>query len=158
MNNSPNFPSMRRKDRELSEEEAYEILKSADYGVLSTYNGEYPYGVPVNYVFDGKDIYIHCALEGHKIENIKKHPKVCFTVVKNYEILPDELSTAYQSAIVFGKASLIEGEEKITVLRTLGMKYSNNLEKIEKEINDSGKATGVIKIEIEYVSGKARKR
>lgn len=158
MSDSSNFPSMRRKDRELSKEEAYEILKSSDYGILSTYNGEYPYGVPVNYVFDGKAIYIHCALEGHKIENIKKHPKVCFTIVKNYEILPDELSTDYQSAIVFGKASLIEGEEKINALRALGMKYSNNLEKIEKEIKESGKVTGIIKIEIEYVSGKARKR
>ncbi|ABS61459.1 MULTISPECIES: pyridoxamine 5'-phosphate oxidase family protein [Fervidobacterium] len=153
------FPPMRRKDRELPEQQTFEILKSGDYGVLATFNGEYPYGIPVNYAFDGEYIYIHCAKEGHKIENIKKFSNVCFTIVKSYEILPDELSTAYESVIAFGKASIVENEdEKRGALELIGKKYSNNLEKIKGEIADSIQRVSIIKIEIEHISGKSRKR
>lgn len=38
---------MRRKDRETTEERAYEILKNGEYGILSTIGEDgYPYGVP----------------------------------------------------------------------------------------------------------------
>ncbi|MEN3043000.1 MAG: pyridoxamine 5'-phosphate oxidase family protein, partial [Fervidobacterium sp.] len=118
------FPKMRRKDREASKQKAFEILSSAVYGTLSTFNGDYPYGVPVNYVFCDDFIYIHSALEGHKLENIKKFPNVCFTVVKYCKVLPDELSTAYESVIVFGKAHIVESEqEKREALEKIGIKY-----------------------------------
>lgn len=153
------FPPMRRKDRELSKQQALEILKSGDYGILATFNGEYPYAVPVNYAFDGEYIYIHCAKEGHKIENLKKFSNVCFTVVKSYEILPDELSTAYESVIVFGKASIIENEdEKRRALETIGKKYSDDLQKIQNEISSSLDRVNIIKITIDNISGKSRKR
>ena len=39
---------MRRKDRETTEERAYEILKNGEYGILSTIGEDgYPYGVPL---------------------------------------------------------------------------------------------------------------
>jgi len=153
------FPSMRRKDRELSKHQALEILRSGDYGVLATFNGEYPYAVPVNYAFNGEYIYIHCAKEGHKIKNIKMFPNVCFTVVKSYEILPDELSTAYESVIVFGGASIVENEdEKRQALEMIGKKYSDNLEKIQSEISSSFERVSIIKITIGNISGKSRKR
>lgn len=153
------FPPMRRKDRELTKQQALEILQLGDYGVLATFNGDYPYAVPVNYAFDGEYIYIHCAKEGHKIENLKKFSNICFTVVKSYEILPDELSTAYESVIVFGKASIIENEdEKRRALETIGKKYSDDLQKIQNEISSSLDRVNIIKITIENISGKSRKR
>jgi nitroimidazol reductase NimA-like FMN-containing flavoprotein (pyridoxamine 5'-phosphate oxidase superfamily) len=51
--------TIRRKDRALSEEEAFKILKAGEYGVLSTVGEDgYPYGVPVSYAYtgDGKDL------------------------------------------------------------------------------------------------------
>lgn len=153
------FPPMRRKDRELTKQQALEILQLSDYGVLATFNGDYPYAVPVNYAFDGEYIYIHCAKEGHKIENIKSFSSVCFTVVKSYEILPDELSTAYESVIVFGKASIIENkDEKHRALEMIGKKYSDDLQKIQNEISSSLDRVNIIKITIENISGKSRKR
>ena len=48
---------MRRKDRETTEERAYEILKNGEYGILSTIGEDgYPYGVPVNFAVEGNKI------------------------------------------------------------------------------------------------------
>ena len=93
------FYEMRRKDRLLTEKEAREILSEGEYGVLSTMgeNG-YPYGVPVNYVYLNDNIYFHCAADvGHKLENIKYNNHVCFTVVTNESVLPEALTTKYDS-------------------------------------------------------------
>ena len=45
--------AMRRKDRQVSDEEAMAYLKAAEYGVLSTVgpDGE-PYGVPLTYAVE----------------------------------------------------------------------------------------------------------
>jgi len=59
---------IRRQDRLLDEKRATEILKSSEFGILSISdeNGQ-PYGIPVNYVWNGDNkIYIHCAPEGKK--------------------------------------------------------------------------------------------
>ena len=73
---------MRRKDRETTEERAYEILKNGEYGILSTIGEDgYPYGVPVNFAVECNKIYFHCAPEGYKLECLRENPKVSFTVV-----------------------------------------------------------------------------
>jgi len=58
--------SMRLKDRQMSKESVIELLERGKYGVLSSVDEDgQPYGVPVNYVFDGNEsIYFHCAREG----------------------------------------------------------------------------------------------
>lgn len=65
---------MRRKDRQLSDNETKEILDKGEYGILSTIGDEYPYAVPVNYVLVDDAIYIHGTCEsGQKYDNIKKN-------------------------------------------------------------------------------------
>lgn len=46
---------MRRKDRKIETDEAIKILKTGEYGVLSTVDIDgYPYGVPINYIWKSK--------------------------------------------------------------------------------------------------------
>ncbi len=73
------FSEMRRKDRELKNDEAIEILKNNTYGVLSTIseNG-YPYGAPISYIFFNNSIYFHSAIKGHKLDNISNNNRVSF--------------------------------------------------------------------------------
>ncbi len=151
---------MRRKDRKLSEDEAYLILKKGDWGVLATFDGEYPYGVPVNYVFHNGSIYFHCAKQGYKLDNIAKNPNVCFTVVTKSEVVPQELSTNYESTIIFGKALVVHDEnEKREALYALGKRFAKNYpEKVVQEIETLFSVTEIVKISIENISGKARKR
>jgi len=39
----------------------------------------WPYVVPVNYFFDGKDIYIH-SLPGKKLDALRANPRACLQV------------------------------------------------------------------------------
>ena len=51
------FRDMRRKNQQMSEEEAINILTSLSYGVLGLVgDGGYPYTVPLNYVAMGSFI------------------------------------------------------------------------------------------------------
>jgi hypothetical protein len=74
--------AMRKKESEISKEGALSILKRAEYGVLSTLGKDgVPYGVTMNFVFEGEEIFLHGAKEGHKFDNIFGNDNVCFTVV-----------------------------------------------------------------------------
>jgi len=153
------FKEIRRKDRKLENSEAEELLKRCDYGILSTLNQEgYPYGVPVNYVYLNNALYFHCALEGSKIKNISINSKVSFCVVGKTCVIPDEFTTNYESVVVFGVAGEVLGEEKYNALLEILNKYSKEyLETGKSYIRKMEDKTKVIKIEVEHISGKARK-
>jgi nitroimidazol reductase NimA-like FMN-containing flavoprotein (pyridoxamine 5'-phosphate oxidase superfamily) len=148
------FRKMRRSDKEMSEEMTLDLLLRGEDGVLGTIgdNG-YPYTVVVNYVYLNNKIYFHCAKTGYKIDNIKNNNKVSFTVYDNVEVVGDELTTKYQSLIVFGRAKVIEATKE--VLLALINKYAEidenkALKMIEKEIS----ITSIVEIEIDHVTGK----
>jgi nitroimidazol reductase NimA-like FMN-containing flavoprotein (pyridoxamine 5'-phosphate oxidase superfamily) len=150
---------IRRADRALTDEQAAEILHKGEYGILSTVSPEgQPYGVPVSYAYADEALYFHCAVEGHKLENLSANPRVSFCVVGPTEVLPDKFATRYESAIVFGQASELNGEAKHAALTELLKKYSPDfIEKGEKYIESDVEKTRVFKIEIEALSGKARR-
>jgi uncharacterized protein len=151
--------TMRRKDRLITNVETFSILEKGEYGILSTIssNNE-PYGVPINYCLIDECIYLHCAIEGRKINNINSNPRVSFCVVGNTEVLPDKFGTKYESCIVQGLASESFGEEKQVALEGLIHKYSEDFVSEGLEYIDKLKdKTRVFKISIESISGKARK-
>ena len=126
---------MRRKERQMPTTFAQELLRRAEYGVLSTVDevGQ-PYGVPVSFAYDGADaIYFHGARIGHKLDNLLHNPRVCFTVIGYTQILPAQFSTIYESAIAFGRASVLDGDEKRLGLRLLAAKYNPGQEHAAEE-------------------------
>lgn len=149
---------MRKSDREIGFEEATDMLTRCEYGVLSTIgNDDQPYGVPLNYVYKGNSIYFHCALMGHKIDNIEYNPKVSFCVVGDTKVLPSKFSTEFESAVAFGVASEAQGTERHNALIWLLEKYSPGyIEEGKDYIKQKDKVTKVIKIEIKHISGKKR--
>ena len=97
-------------------------------------------------------------MEGHKLDNLASNVRVSFCVVGATEVLPEKFATRYESAIVFGKASELIGDEKHTGLIEILKKYSADfMEKGERYITSDIKKTRVFKIEIETLSGKARR-
>ena len=151
--------NVRRKDRELNIELATKLLAEGEYGVLSTVDmvGQ-AYGVPLNYVFKDNCLYFHCALDGHKLENIKANPKVSFCVVGKTKVLPDKFSTEYESAIAFGTASAVQGEERHNALLSVVEKYSPDfMEEGKKAIAKFNNKTTVIKMAIDHITGKSKK-
>lgn len=133
-----------------------DLLTQAEYGIVSTVGEDgQPYGVPLNYVFKENAIYFHCALVGHKLDNIEKNPQVSFCVVGDVEVLSAEFSTNFESVVVSGVASEVKETERYNALKWLLEKYSPNfMEEGKKYIEKLDKATKVIKIEIQHMSGK----
>ncbi|MEI7429903.1 MAG: pyridoxamine 5'-phosphate oxidase family protein [Betaproteobacteria bacterium] len=151
--------AVRRKDREIGVDEATRLMASGSYGILATVDSDsQPYAIPLSYVLDGDHIYFHCALEGKKLDNIRSNSAVSFCVVGKTQTLPDKFSTEYESAIAFGTANEIYGDEKMEALLKI-------LEKYSPEFMAQGKtyiaakidATRVVKIDISHLSGKARR-
>lgn len=153
------FKEMRRSDRQLVAEETEKILSEGEYGVLSTSGSNgYAYGVPLSYAFINGCIFFHCALEGLKLTNIDYNNKVSFCVVGKTKVLPDKFSTMYESAVVFGTACEVNGQEKQEALIALIEKYSPEfMESGRKYAQGSGNITKVYKIEIDHMTGKARR-
>ena len=82
---------MRRNRQLLSDEKAISVLQNGKTGVLAVLgDDDYPYTVPVNYVYFNNRIYIHCAKTGHKIDAINKHQKVSFCVVSKDDIIQEK--------------------------------------------------------------------
>mgnify|MGYP003398166166 CR=1 FL=1 len=151
---------IRRKDRAISREEAIQILKNGQYGVLATMGEDgYPYGVPISYAYtdDGK-LWIHGAKEGHKVNNLQFCPKVSFTVVGKTQVLPDKFSTLYESAVVFGEIHLCEGMDRMKGIMAIVEKYSPDyLSEGEAFAQKAMNAMHIYYIKIEAITGKAKK-
>jgi uncharacterized protein len=153
------FTEMRRQDRLINNSEAIRVLEAGQYGILSTTGSNgYAYGVPISYTYSNGSIYFHCAVEGQKLENIKHNSKVSFCVVGETTPLPQDFAVKYESTIVFGKAVEIFKDEKQTALEAILAKYSAAFTKEGLEyIRRATDATRLFKIEIDHLTGKARR-
>jgi hypothetical protein len=150
---------IRRTDRSISESETKAILEKGEFGVLSTATLDgHPYGVPINYSYKGNVIYFHCAIEGHKLENLRKNNRVSFCVVGKTEVLPEKFSTRYESAIVFGNAFELTGDEKHKGLLEIVKKYSPGfIQEGLQYIENAAEKARAYKIVVESITGKSRK-
>ncbi|MBK7294608.1 MAG: pyridoxamine 5'-phosphate oxidase family protein [Holophagaceae bacterium] len=154
----PSHP-MRRRDRELSEAEALDLLREAEWGVLATVDAEgWPYAVPVNHAVVDGDLIIHSATAGHKLDNLAFNPRVSYCAVTLAETLPLELATRYASVILFGQAELVaDGGEKHRLLQALGLRFAaGHSEVVAREVAKDLFRTTVLRIRILRATGKAR--
>lgn len=151
---------VRRKDREISTEEAKAILKKGLYGTLATVSEDNsPYAVPLFYVYIDGAVYFHCAAEGHKLENIRHNNRVCFNVAADVELIPSEFAAYYSSATVFGRAETAGEEDKRKALTALIEKYSPEFYKDGMEYIDRlYQVTVICKIIPDIITGKARRK
>ncbi len=154
------FKEMRRKEKELAKEVVEKILIEGEYGVLATIGeNNYPYTTPLNYVYHNNAIYLHGALEGHKVDNIQYNNKVSFSVVGKVNLLPGKFTSEYESVVIFGTAEFPKGEEKSIGLKAFIEKYSPDfIQEGMKYIDRALDKTIVIKINIEHITGKGNKK
>lgn len=149
---------MRRNEKAIPKEECLEALAAAEYGVLSTVStDETPYGVPMNFAYADGAIYFHCALQGHRLENLEKNKNGCLTVVDSVQLMPEKFSTKFRSVIVFGLVSIAEDkEEKLKGIRAIAQKFSPQYPKEGEEyIASAFDKMHVLKMDIEKMTGKA---
>ena len=151
---------IRRRNRVLDEADAFELLKSGEYGVLSMIDTDgKPYAVPVNFAYDGgESIYIHCAPEGHKLSALNANNDVTFVIVGHTHVLSTQFTTEYSSVMLRGKSHLgLDKEERWKALRLILDKYSPaDVEIGLKYSEKSFHRTEIIRIDIATISAKAK--
>lgn len=151
---------MRRKDREMDRDFALMVLDKCKYAVLAMADAQAgPYCVPVTIVRSGNTLYFHCALEGQKVEYLRRSGRICLTAVGDTRVPPDAFTTEYESAVVLGAAVEVTDEgEKIEALRLLCARHvPTHMDAFEHEALPSLPRTGVWRIDMETVTGKRKK-
>ena len=151
------FREMRRKRQQLAEEESIAILQKATAGTLALLgDDDYPYAVPISYVYHDRKLYFHSALAGHKVNAIRKCDRASFCVVDQDAVQPQKYTTFYRSVIAFGRIHIIEdAQEKLETARMLGNRYNPNQEEaLQKEIENGLSRMLMIRFDIEHLTGK----
>ena len=152
------FRPMRRSRQELARQETDELLRTCTSGVLAVSgDGDWPYAVPLSYVYDGEKIYFHCAKSGHKLDALKNDGRCSFCVIARDEIVPEKYTTHYRSAVVFGRVHVLDDEaEKRAAIEKLAEKYSprESSDARAAEIERFWNALCMLELSPEHVSGK----
>jgi nitroimidazol reductase NimA-like FMN-containing flavoprotein (pyridoxamine 5'-phosphate oxidase superfamily) len=94
------------KVEDMSPVDMHALLQRESFGHLGCARDGRPYVVPMNYAYDGKELYFFTT-EGMKTQFIEANPQVCLQV----EEITD--STHWRSVMVIGKAEQITGNEEM---------------------------------------------
>ena len=150
------FRELARKKQALSQEECIDILKREPRGVLSVLGDDgYPYGMPMNFLYDNGKIYFHSGKKGHKVDAISRENKVSFCVFDGGYRNEGEWALNISSVIIFGKMRVIEDiDQTVDICRRLSLKFTDDLDYIEKEIAGFAKATLCFELTPEHIAGK----
>jgi len=153
------FRTMRRQGNMTTKEEAENMMKEAMNGILAVDGDDgYPYAVPVSFAYEDGKIYFHSTSEeSHKMEAIRKNPKVSFCVVTQDNIIPEAFNTLYRSAIAFGKARVLTDEKEFEKgIMAIVKKYSGGYMKEGKAYAEAEAGNFcVVEIDVEHLTGKA---
>lgn len=150
---------MRKQNRETNEQTAWEIFDESPYATLSMIDeAGLPYAIMISPARLQDVVYIHCAMEGKKLDCLKKNPCVCLSSVSYVKIPPVGFTVDFASCVVNGKAFIVEEQdEKVNALRAISERFtSDRMDGFESAIQHSLDVTCVIKIEIESITGKRK--
>ena len=151
------FREMRRRRQQLSTEEAVAILQKSTAGTLALLgDNDYPYAVPLSYVYQDGRIYFHSALVGHKVDAVRKNEKASFCVIEQDDVQPKKYTTFYRSVIAFGRVHVVDDEaEKMRMARMLGNRYNPNDDvALSRELESGLSRMLMIRLDIEHLTGK----
>lgn len=130
----------------LTQEEALALLIESRVGRLGCIYEGGPYVVPVNYVFDGADAYIH-SLPGRKIEALRANPRACLQI-------DDIAHDHWRSAIAFGSyEEVTDPAERGRALHLLLARYPHLTPVESVPVHDGQSSVIVFRIRVEEVTG-----
>ena len=109
----------------------------------------------MNYVLCDDKILFHGAKSGHKYDSIRRCDKASFCLVADDEIVPEKLTDAYRSVIVFGWVrELTDPAERDAAARLLGLRFYQDPAFVDEEIRKSQASLACFELKIEHMTGK----
>ena len=148
---------MRRKEKEILDRAQIDaILDRALVCRIALCDDSTPYILPVNFGYEGGCLYIHCALEGKKLDILKRNSMVCFEVDIDHALVvgatPCSYTFNYRSVIGFGSAVFVDNvTEKRKGLDAIVKHYSGGH---SSYYGDALAKVTILKIEIKSMTGK----
>lgn len=123
---------MRQKQREITDfAEIIEVIKHCDVCRLALNDEGYPYILPLNFGMDIINekiiLYFHSALEGHKVDLIRKDNRASFEMdcKRQLQYMEEKgyCTMAYESVIGTGQIRILEENEKMDALKKIMSHY-----------------------------------
>jgi hypothetical protein len=150
------FREMTKCKQILSKKDMQKVMERGSHGVMACIgDNDYPYAVPLNYIYYNDKIYFHSAKTGYKLDSIIKNPKVSFAVVDEDKIVSEEYTSYFRSVIAYGKVRIVESQEWYEAFGAFVEKYSGNRPKEEKVKNvKECNLSYVLCIDIDHITGK----
>ncbi len=133
-----------------------EIISRSTVCRLAMTDGDRPYLVPLCFGYRNGSLFFHSALQGRKVDILKRNPNVCFAFDIDQEVTAAERacgwSMRYRSVVGFGKARIVEEEDdKRKALEIIMENYSAG----EHSFDDSEVSSVlIIRVDIEEMTGK----
>lgn len=149
---------MRRNDKEIkSKREIENMIRSSRVCRVGFADGNKPYVLPFNFGYNNGIIYLHCAVEGRKLDVIKRNRNVCFEVDDRHELKKGQDACGYgfryRSVVAEGRAVVVRSRaEKISGLKII-MEHITG-KKFNSFRKDALDKIVVIKIQVEWMTGK----
>jgi uncharacterized protein len=150
---------MRRNDRQITDRNAIDsIIRRCTICRLGMCDNGQPYIVPLSFGYDGRFLYVHAALDGKKVDMLKKNNRICFEFDRLDEVTSSaqacNWSMKYESVIGVGVAEMVEDvDAKMAALNCIMRQYSNSDWTFTEQAVST---TSVYRIRIEEITGKAR--
>ena len=152
------FRKMRRSKQALSPEEIRDVLVNETRGVMSVIGDDgYPYGFPINHYYDeeANKLYFHGATFGHRVDAVKKDPKVSYCVYGQEQQKEGDWAKIVKSVIIFGKIELVDDPAEVERMsRLICSKFPCTPEYVETEIEKDAARTLCMALVIEDINGK----
>lgn len=152
------FRAMRHKRQQLSRAEAEAILERGTSGVLAVAGDDgYPYAVPLSYVYQDGKLWFHSAKSGHKLDAVRREEKASFCVIDQDQVVPEEYTTYFRSAIAFGRVRVLEDEGEVrAAIDLLARRYhpGDSQEHRQAAIQKEYSALCMLELTVEHLTGK----
>lgn len=155
---------MSRQDRLVTDkEELIEIIRRCQVIHIGMHDGEDIYVIPMNYGYTWQEgeltFYLHGALEGKKIDLLKKNGRIGFEVDCDHELvegkLPCQFAFKFASVAGTGTAELLEDpQEKIKAMECLMRQYSDREFAFTERLLS---IVSLIRVRVDAFTGRVRK-
>ena len=130
----------------LGKEDARALLHAHHFGRWGCVVNGAPYVVPINYLYNGEDLYMH-ALPGLKIRAMREAPQICLQV--------DEVKDDYnwRSVIAFGEYE--EVTDTVERERLMGAMFQRlpHLTPVESRMTRGQTEVSVFRLRIDRLTG-----
>ena len=157
---------MRRKDREIIDIYGIEeILRHCKTCHVAMVDRGLPYVVPLSFgyrILDGNvlELYFHSALEGRKLDILRRNNKVCFEMANEGEPVFSEnpCNSGYYFASVIGDGEAVFIDNTGEKCRALSVLYKHQTGKDYEFTTEEAETVCVFKITSTDFSGKRKPR